>query len=113
MDDRASELARHIATTKLIDTHEHLRSERDHVEQGPTLEDLYRAGARAGLPYLVAEALVALSESFWQLTAAHVHAAARTIGQRPGTGGTSGVAYLEQALRVKAFPELWEVRTRL
>ena len=61
---------------------------------GLSLEELYRNGARSGLPYLVAEALVALSESFWQLTAAHVHAAARTIGQRPGTGGTSGVEYL-------------------
>lgn len=83
------------------------------ARSGMALEDLYRTGARAGLLYQAAEALVALSESFWQLTAAHVHAAARTIGQRPGTGGTSGVAYLEQALRVKAFPELWEVRTRL
>jgi tryptophan 2,3-dioxygenase len=80
---------------------------------GIALEDLYREGARVGLPYQLAEALVALSESFWQLTAAHVHAAERTIGQRPGTGGTSGVAYLMEALKVKAFPELWEVRTRL
>ena len=78
-----------------------------------TLDELYRAGAKVGLPYLLAEALVALSESFWQLTAAHVHAAERTIGQRSGTGGTSGVAYLMEALRVKAFPELWAVRTRL
>jgi tryptophan 2,3-dioxygenase len=80
---------------------------------GITLVGLYREGARAGLAYQLAEALVALSESFWQLTAAHVHAAARTIGMRPGTGGTSGVAYLMEALKVKAFPELWEVRTRL
>ncbi len=80
---------------------------------GVSLEDLYRTGARAGLPYQAAEALVALSESFWLLTAAHVHAAERTIGNRPGTGGTSGVAYLQEALRVKAFPELWAVRTHL
>jgi tryptophan 2,3-dioxygenase len=80
---------------------------------GITLEGLYREGARAGLSYQLAEALVALSESFWQLTAAHVHAAERTIGMRPGTGGTSGVSYLMEALKVKAFPELWEVRTRL
>ena len=73
---------------------------------GLSLEDLYRTGARAGLPYQAAEALVALSESFWLLTAAHVHAAERPIGDRPGTGGTSGVAYLQEALRVKAFPEL-------
>jgi tryptophan 2,3-dioxygenase len=40
--------------------------------------------------------------------------AERTIGQKPGTGGTSGVAYLAGTLEgAKAFPELWDVRTRL
>jgi tryptophan 2,3-dioxygenase len=39
--------------------------------------------------------------------------AERTIGQRPGTGGTSGVEYLAEALKTKAFPDLWAVRTRL
>ena len=80
---------------------------------GLTPEELYRQGARAGVLYRLAETLVEIAESFWLITAAHVHAAARTIGQRPGTGGTSGVAYLEEALKVRAFPELWAVRTDL
>ena len=79
-----------------------------------SLEDVYRNPSAAGALYRVAEALVDISEQFWQLTAVHVQIAERTIGQRPGTGGTSGVAYLAGTLEgSKAFPELWAVRTRL
>jgi tryptophan 2,3-dioxygenase len=80
---------------------------------GLTLETLYQQPSRAGVLYRLAEMLVDISEGFWLLTAAHVRIAERTIGQKPGTGGTSGVAYLAQALERKAFPELWDVRTRL
>jgi tryptophan 2,3-dioxygenase len=80
---------------------------------GLTLEDVYRDLTRAGVYYRLAETLVDISEGFWLLTAAHVRVAERTIGQRPGTGGTSGVEYLAEALKTKAFPELWAVRTRL
>ncbi len=37
----------------------------------------------------------------------------RIIGFRRGTGGTSGVDYLEAMLKVRLFPELWDVRTSL
>jgi tryptophan 2,3-dioxygenase len=47
------------------------------------------------------------------LAAAHVRIAERTIGQKPGTGGTSRVEHLTRALETKAFPDPWEVRTRL
>jgi tryptophan 2,3-dioxygenase len=79
-----------------------------------SLEDVYRNPSAAGALYRVAEALVDISEQFWQLNAVHVQIAERTIGQRPGTGGTSGVAYLAESLdAAKAFPDLWAVRTRL
>ena len=55
-------------------------------------------------------------EDIWssQLNAVHVQIAERTIGQKPGTGGTTGVAYLAEGLEnAKAFPDLWAVRTRL
>jgi tryptophan 2,3-dioxygenase len=80
---------------------------------GMSVEDLYRDPSRGGALYRVAEAQVDLSETFWELTAVHVQIAERTIGQRPGTGGTSGVSYLVEGLKTKAFPELWDVRTRL
>jgi tryptophan 2,3-dioxygenase len=83
-------------------------------QRGLSLEEIYRAPSAAGVLYRVAEVLVDISEEFWQLSAVHVQIAERTIGQRPGTGGTSGVAYLAEGLEnAKAFPELWAVRTRL
>jgi tryptophan 2,3-dioxygenase len=82
--------------------------------KGLTLEETYRDPSSAGALYRVAEALVDISEEFWQLSAVHVQIAERTIGQRPGTGGTTGVSYLAETLEgAKAFPELWAVRTRL
>jgi tryptophan 2,3-dioxygenase len=82
--------------------------------RGLSLEELYHEPSAAGALYRVAEALVDVSEQFWQLCAVHVQIAERTIGQRPGTGGTSGVAYLAEGLEsAKAFPDLWAVRTRL
>ena len=36
----------------------------------------------------------------------------RTIGSKPGTGDSAGVAYLATTLK-PAFPDLWEMRTAL
>jgi tryptophan 2,3-dioxygenase len=84
------------------------------AEKHISLDTLYRHPSEAGALYRVAECLVDISEQFWQLCAVHVQIAERTIGQRPGTGGTSGVAYLDEVLdNARAFPELWAVRTRL
>jgi tryptophan 2,3-dioxygenase len=61
------------------------------------------------------EALLDLDENLavWRFN--HVRMAERVIGAKMGTGGSQGVAYLEQSMRAKAkaFPELWEVRTLL
>ena len=35
------------------------------------------------------------------------------IGDKSGTGGTSGVSYLRKMLDVVLFPELWKLRTDL
>lgn len=42
----------------------------------------------------------------------HVKMAERTIGNKGGTGGTSGVEYLKKTLFRPFFPELWNVRER-
>lgn len=82
-------------------------------DHGLALLDVYREPFRAGVLYRLSEALVDISEQFWQLSAAHVQIAERTIGQREGTGGTTGAPYLREALKEKAFPELWDIRTQL
>jgi tryptophan 2,3-dioxygenase len=45
----------------------------------------------------------------WRLR--HIQMVERTIGLRPGTGGSSGVSYLRTTLDKKFFPELWEARS--
>jgi tryptophan 2,3-dioxygenase len=37
----------------------------------------------------------------------------RTIGVKPGTGGSSGAVYLRATLGQNLFPDLWEIRSRL
>ena len=37
----------------------------------------------------------------------------RTIGTRPGTGRSPGVAYLLETLFEPVFPDLWAIRERL
>jgi tryptophan 2,3-dioxygenase len=61
------------------------------------------------------EALLDLDENLSAWRFHHVRMAERVIGAKQGTGGSDGVAYLEQSMRErgKAFPELWEVRTLL
>jgi tryptophan 2,3-dioxygenase len=43
----------------------------------------------------------------------HVKMVERTIGNKPGTGGSSGVAFLKSTLFIPAFPDLWAMRHRL
>ena len=43
----------------------------------------------------------------------HLKTVERIIGMKPGTGGTSGVKYLQRAVDTAFFPELIEVRSRL
>jgi tryptophan 2,3-dioxygenase len=37
----------------------------------------------------------------------------RIIGNKMGTGGSSGVNFLKKALDISFFPELYSVRTKL
>ena len=37
----------------------------------------------------------------------------RTIGDKVGTGGSTGAEYLRSTLFAAAFPDLWAVRGRL
>jgi tryptophan 2,3-dioxygenase len=63
--------------------------------------------------YAVAEQLVDIEVSFQIWRFRHMKAVERIIGYRRGTGGSSGVGFLKQALDLTFFPELFEVRTVL
>ncbi|MEO6208395.1 MAG: tryptophan 2,3-dioxygenase family protein [Candidatus Limnocylindrales bacterium] len=62
---------------------------------------------------LVAERLVDLDEGIQEWRYRHVKMVERTIGTKRGTGGSSGVGYLRSTLFRPAFPDLWEIRSRL
>jgi tryptophan 2,3-dioxygenase len=74
---------------------------------------IYRAAGHNWDLYELAEDLVDLEDWFRQWRFRHVTTVERIIGQKTGTGGSSGVSYLRRALDVVLFPELWQVRTEL
>jgi tryptophan 2,3-dioxygenase len=61
--------------------------------------------------YEMAEKLVDVEESFQLWRFRHMKTVERTIGNKMGTGGSSGVSFLRRALDHTFFPELIDVRT--
>lgn len=61
--------------------------------------------------YDMCEKLVDVEERFQLWRFRHMTTVKRIIGFRRGTGGSSGVAFLNKALDLVFFPELWNVRT--
>lgn len=80
------------------------------------LADLYRDhldSAERSVLHRVAELLCDHDEAIATWRFRHSLMAARTIGTRPGTGGSAGVEYLRSTVDRRFFPDLWDVRTRL
>ena len=63
--------------------------------------------------YELAESLMDIDDLFQTWRFRHANTVERIIGSKPGTGGTSGAAYLRKAVGIRLFEELWAVRTDL
>lgn len=74
------------------------------------LIDLYRKDAKNSE---LCERLVDLDEGMQEWRYRHVKMVERTIGMKPGTGGSAGAHYLRTTLAQPAFPDLWEIRGSL
>ncbi len=74
------------------------------------LIDLYRTDSAN---VRVCERLIDLDEGFQEWRYRHVKMVERTIGGKPGTGGSAGVGYLSATLFKPFFPDLWAIRTEL
>jgi tryptophan 2,3-dioxygenase len=61
---------------------------------------------------MVCERMVDLDEGLQEWRYRHVKMVERTLGSKPGTGGSSGAEYLRTTLFTPVFPELWLVRAR-
>jgi tryptophan 2,3-dioxygenase len=71
---------------------------------------IYRTDPRTAS---ICERLVDLDEGIQEWRYRHVKMVERTIGAKPGTGGSAGAAYLRNTLMQPLFPDLWEIRSRL
>ncbi len=74
------------------------------------LIDVYRKNPTVAQ---IAERLVDLDEGFMEWRYRHVKMVQRTIGTKPGTGGSAGAEYLLKTLNQPAFPDLWAIRSEL
>ncbi|MBO9602836.1 MAG: tryptophan 2,3-dioxygenase [Novosphingobium sp.] len=86
-------------------------------EPSDTVEDawlkIYANPAANWQLYTLGEKITALEYYFQEWRFKHMKTVSRVIGHKPGTGGSSGVNYLQKALSLNFFPELWSMRTRL
>ena len=78
--------------------------------QRAALLRVYRDG---GFVAQVCERFVDLDEGLQEWRYRHVKMVERTIGIKPGSGGSSGADYLRQTLFRPLFPDLWAIRARL
>jgi tryptophan 2,3-dioxygenase len=63
--------------------------------------------------YELGEKLVDIEDAFQLWRFKHMFTVQRIIGNRRGTGGSSGVPFLKKALDMSFFPELFAIRTIL
>ena len=64
-------------------------------------------------PRKLVDAIVELEESMVKWRHSHARMVERIMGRRIGTGGTSGVDYLDATSQYRVFKDLWSVRTIL
>ena len=63
--------------------------------------------------YELAEKLVDIEDAFQAWRFKHMYTVQRIIGNRQGTGGSSGVPFLKKAIDTSFFPELFAIRSEL
>lgn len=73
----------------------------------------YRELPLLAWPRLLLDTVVELEEQLLLFRNRHARMVERTIGRRVGTGGSSGVEYLDQTTAARIFPDLWAVRAAL
>lgn len=74
---------------------------------------IYRESDKYYDLYSILESLIDLDEGVLLWRQRHVVMVERMIGNRRGTGGSSGVKYLTETLTKRFFPEIWEARNGL
>jgi tryptophan 2,3-dioxygenase len=83
------------------------------VRAGLLFIESYRELPLLAWPRLLIDKVVAVEKQMVLWRTGHARMVERMIGRRVGTGGSSGVDYLDEAARVRVFTDLWAVRSIL
>jgi tryptophan 2,3-dioxygenase len=94
-----------------VEGNERVRTRR--VRAGLLFVESYRDLPLLAWPRLLIDTVVEVEEQIVLWRHRHARMTERTIGRRVGTGGSSGVDYLDETARGRIFPELWAVRSLL
>lgn len=79
----------------------------------PVFKGIYESSHENWRVYEACEEFVDLEDNFQFWRFRHLRTVQRTIGMKRGTGGSSGVDFLQRALSLTFFPELFAVRTEI
>jgi len=79
----------------------------------PIFAQIYEDPQAHWAAYETIEELVDLEDNFQLWRFRHMKTVERIIGFKTGTGGSSGVTFLQRALALTFFPELFAVRTEI
>ncbi|GAA0408977.1 tryptophan 2,3-dioxygenase [Microbispora corallina] len=102
---RGFDIPRVLLTRDVAEEHEaHPAVEASWVE-------IYRTDTPDNHLRMLAEALTELAEQFGDWRYQHVKAVQRTMGEKPGSGGSAGLTWLRRSMARVVFPEIWSART--
>ena len=83
------------------------------AKHGLTVEKIYNSEYTHGAAYVVAEALAEFDELFQKFRFHHMQLIYRTIGLGAKSLKGRPVEILEEGMKQKFFPELWEIRHKM
>jgi len=113
-DRYEKEIAATQSFLRAADAPEDARARTSRIRAALVFIESYRELPLLAWPREVIDAIVAFEQAFVVFRQRHARMVERVIGRRIGTGGSSGVDYLDTtALRYRVFREVWAVRTLL
>jgi len=108
--DRFAEAVELLAAPADVDPEETPRDRWRRIVAGLLYIETYRDRPLFAWPRLLIDRIVELEEHLVLWRTRHARMVERIIGRRPGTGGSSGVDYLDATACIRIFPELWAAR---
>jgi tryptophan 2,3-dioxygenase len=109
----AASLADARSFLRALDVSEDSRWQVCRARAGALFVESYRELPLLAWPRVLLDAIVELDSCLAQFRSRHARMAERIIGRRMGTGGSSGVDYLDDTTRLRVFKDLWAIRTVL